>query len=60
MLNISKENDMKNVSVEDVKVMTAVVVKAKEVERNLELAKLEVKAEAIRYDAIMARIRSGK
>ena len=53
-------SNKREVTVQDIEAMISVVKKADEVSRNMDLLKAEIKAENERYDAIMARIRSGK
>ena len=53
-------SNKREVTVQDIAAMISVVKKADEVSRNMDLLKAEIKAENERYDAIMARIRSGK
>lgn len=53
-------NNKREVTVEDIKALTAIVAKVDEIDNNMALLKIEVKAECDRYDAIMERIRSGK
>ena len=53
-------SDKREVTEKDIETMISVVKLAGEIDRNMDALITEIKAENERYDAVMARIRSGK